>query len=439
MINNKTQEEIDSDITKSLNQLKANYEMYENTINQVKNHPKKNEKDKNKTIELLKEAQDDISREYVSYGGNVSDLDKIKKGKIKKKTNFSDLLNKLSKKDEPVLDTKFSIPTYVLDEEPVAEPKEQNTSNKTEPKNEHIFSREAFNVVNGQFDVIPLPSKGEPYKNKMATIPVGYLTARDENMITSPNLYRDNLIIDLLLSNKIQDKKIDPDTLLPGDRDAIILWLRASGYGPEFPVSAVDPDTGEEFESIVDLTSIKTKEFILKSDENGYFDFELPVSKDKIKFKFLNNKEEKKLKLLNELEDKQTKKAQLLNIIERLDNFIDGSDLTQATKKQLTQANTTFEEWVSTIDDEESLIYTNVVTNRLEMSIVSINGNNNREYISDYITNMNVRDSLELRKYITNNEPGLNYNVTIERPESLGGGSVPIFLKLDETLFLNVS
>ena len=55
------------------------------------------------------------------------------------------------------------------------------------------------------------------------------------------------------------------------------------------------------------------------------------------------------------------------------------------------------------------------------------------------IKNMNVKDSSALRKYINENEPGIDYNITIEKPESLGGGSMSVFLQLDQYIFLNVA
>ena len=56
---------------------------------------------------------------------------------------------------------------------------------------------------NAQYDLIPLPSKGECYKTKIESVPVGYLTASDENLITSPNLYESGNITSILLKKKI--------------------------------------------------------------------------------------------------------------------------------------------------------------------------------------------------------------------------------------------
>ena len=52
---------------------------------------------------------------------------------------------------------------------------------------------------------------------------------------------------------------------------------------------------------------------------------------------------------------------------------------------------------------------------------------------------MNVRDSSALRKYMAANEPGIDYNIQIQKPESLGGGSMEVFLQLDQYIFLNIA
>ena len=52
---------------------------------------------------------------------------------------------------------------------------------------------------------------------------------------------------------------------------------------------------------------------------------------------------------------------------------------------------------------------------------------------------MPARDSLMLRRYINDNAPGMNFNITVERPESMGGGSFDTFLNWDDSVFLNIS
>ena len=52
---------------------------------------------------------------------------------------------------------------------------------------------------------------------------------------------------------------------------------------------------------------------------------------------------------------------------------------------------------------------------------------------------MGAKDSLMLRRYILENEPGVNFEIEVERPESLGGGSFKTFLEWDDSVFLNIA
>ena len=73
------------------------------------------------------------------------------------------------------------------------------------------------------------------------------------------------------------------------------------------------------------------------------------------------------------------------------------------------------------------------------MSIVAVNGNYDRNYIAKYVKNMIAKDSLMLRRYILENEPGVDFEIEVQRPEALGGGSFKTFLEWDDNVFLNIS
>lgn len=321
--------------------------------------------------------------------------------------------------------------------------KESSTASNVESVvKEAVFSNTDFNNVDMdmQYDVISLPSNGECYKNKLERVPVGYLTAYDENFITSPNLYKDGLVIDFLLKHKIMNNDINIDELVSGDVDAIILFLRATSYGPEFPIYVRDPESGEQIETVVDLTTLKYKEFNLKGDKDGYFDYELPVSKDVVKFKFLTRKDEKNLRLLSSLESENVKAQTIKSSLEVLkeavksDRYLDGKD-----KQELLKDFDKMSPWIKKLEETSSTPYNRLITNRLEMSIVAVNGNYDRSYISKYVKNMVAKDSLMLRRYILENEPGVNFEIEIERPEALGGGSFKTFLEWDDNVFLNIA
>ena len=303
-------------------------------------------------------------------------------------------------------------------------------------------SETTFNNVDydTQYDVISLPSNGECYKNKIGRIPVAYLTAYDENIITSPNLYRDGLVIDYLLKNKIVNKEINVDELVSGDVDAIVLFLRATSYGLEFPVAVEDPKTGEMIETNVDLSKIKSKEFKLKGDENGHFTYVLPRSKVEVKFKYLTRKEENDLRLLSRLEGEGSGTVDLKAANLTISNMLKSDSILDSKNKSvILDATRKIDEWIKKIELTNSNKYNKSITNRMEMQITAINGNYDKEYIRKAIYGMPANDSLMLRRYIIENEPGLDFEVEIERPESLGGGSFKTFLEWNDTVFFNIA
>ena len=94
------------------------------------------------------------------------------------------------------------------------------------PSETTISNNANFNNVDStlKYDIIQLPSNGQCYRNKVDRVPVAFLTAYDENIITSPNLYRDGLVIDYLLKSKVVNSEINVEDLVSGDADAIILY-----------------------------------------------------------------------------------------------------------------------------------------------------------------------------------------------------------------------
>ena len=103
------------------------------------------------------------------------------------------------------------------------------------------------------------------------------------------------------------------------------------------------------------------------------------------------------------------------------------------------QAIRAIEAWGENMDEEEAIKFNHTLTNRLNLLIMAVDGITDRKYINDFIKRMNVRDSSALRKYMNQNEPGIDYTIEIERPASLGGGSFKTFLQLDQFLFLNIA
>ena len=415
---------------KEIKLLQANNEMLQRTKEEAKLRGTEN------SVKRIELAQQDVYEQ----------IKKIDKSIAEKIAKDNDLSNEKSVVTSMIENNQYSDES-IFDVLKKQEEQEQ-IKVKEEPikvekiVKEAVFSNTDFNNVDMdvQYDVISLPSNGECYRMKTERVPVGYLTAYDENFITSPNLYKDGLVIDFLLKHKIMNKDINIDELVSGDVDAIILFLRATSYGNEFPIYVRDPESGEQIETVVDLSTLKYKEFNLKGDADGYFDFELPLSKDIVKFKFLTRKDEKNLRLLSNLESENVKAQTIkssLNVLKeavKSDKYLDGKD-----KQELLKDFEKMNPWIKKLEETNSTPFNKLITNRLEMSIVAVNGNYDRSFITKYVRNMIAKDSLMLRRYILEHEPGVDFEIEVQRPEILGGGSFKTFLEWDDNVFLNIT
>ena len=149
-------------------------------------------------------------------------------------------------------------------------------------------------------ETLSLPSQGLLYPKgsplSSGTIDVKYMTAKEEDILTSTNLIEKGVVIDRLLESVIADPKVKLDDMLIGDKNALMLGTRVLGYGKEYDVVLTDPDTGLEVEHTFDLTQIETVKIddkLLKSGNN--FELELPISKRTITFKLLTHRDEREI------------------------------------------------------------------------------------------------------------------------------------------------
>lgn len=136
-----------------------------------------------------------------------------------------------------------------------------------------------------QYEWIELPSKGECYSHKKGRIPVAYMIATDENIVTSEKLKNKRKVCETLLTTKILDKSFKANELCIGDWDAILLWLRKTSYGNEYKV--FDENYNEQ---IIDLNSITYNIPDIKADENGLYQY--VIDGNVIKYRLLTHKDD---------------------------------------------------------------------------------------------------------------------------------------------------
>lgn len=216
------------------------------------------------------------------------------------------------------------------------------------------------------YDVVELPSRGLMYPSKTKAVKVAYLTAADENILSSPNLVAKGDVITELLKRKILTKEVPVEELTVEDQQAILIFLRNTAFGPELKLSLKDPKTEEVFEHTVDLSELTYKEFNLKEDENGDYPYRMEKSGVDITFNFLSNKDEEELSL-----------------IERNWNGLGNPP---------------------------------IITKRLEKLIKSVAGNPDPMNIRNFIETLPILDSQKFRKYVADNKPGVDLTQQVIAP-----------------------
>ena len=146
-------------------------------------------------------------------------------------------------------------------------------------------------------EIVDLPSKGHfyPEDNPLSSgkIELRYMTARDEDILTSVNLIEQGKALDKLLQALIIDKDIDYNDLLVGDKNAIFVAARILAYGKEFGFSYLD-SYGERVDGKVDLTEIESKELDFSEYKKGVnlFSYTLPKSERIVTFSIPTHKSE---------------------------------------------------------------------------------------------------------------------------------------------------
>jgi hypothetical protein len=273
---------------------------------------------------------------------------------------------------KPILTTTLKSPVNTLDIPNMS----MNSSNSYVNQ----LSQPQFNM---SFDLLPLPSQGKLYKNKKSNVKVAYMTTMDENILTSPNLLNSGEFLEILINRKLLETDLRYRDLHVGDRNAIMLWLRASSYGEMYPVTLLD-ENEVPFETEVNLNELTVKNLGAEPDQNGLFDFLLPVSKVNVKFKLLTVGD------IEDIEDMLLK------------------------------------------DKENGVPINNTSVYVLEKQIVDVNGEQNKNMIREFIQTLRIKDAKELRNYIDSIESGVDLEIEVGTP---GGGSIKTFLPLNFKFF----
>ena len=130
-------------------------------------------------------------------------------------------------------------------------------------------------------EFVDLPTKGRFYPeghplHNVEEIEIKFMTAKEEDILTSRSLLKKGVAIEKMLQNLVMDKSIDVESLFVGDRNAILVAARISGYGPEYKTSITCPACATTQTYEFDLQEAKTSGFLdnpeILSTVEGDFD-----------------------------------------------------------------------------------------------------------------------------------------------------------------------
>lgn len=83
-------------------------------------------------------------------------------------------------------------------------------------------------------EVLSLPSQGLLYPKdsplRSGTIDVKYMTAKEEDILTSTNLIEQGVVITKLIESIIANPKVKLDDMLVGDKNAVMVQLEISKH-----------------------------------------------------------------------------------------------------------------------------------------------------------------------------------------------------------------
>ena len=216
-------------------------------------------------------------------------------------------------------------------------------------------------------ETIDLPSGGKFYPEgsplRSGKIDVKYMTAKEEDILTSTNLIQKGTVIDKLMESLIVTPGVKPDDLLIGDLNAVMVAARILAYGKDYPIEAACGTCGSKFTHTVDLTSL---EMVAPTDDviNNEYEVTLPTGVN-VTFKLLTRADEKEI-------------AAEINAIKKVGTGI----------------------------DPES-------TTRLKYIVTSFNGNRERSAVRQFAEAMIIRDVRALRDAYKKVSPDVNLDLNI--------------------------
>jgi len=225
-------------------------------------------------------------------------------------------------------------------------------------------------VIPTEFVVIPTKGKFYPPNHPLYNveeIEMRYMSAKETDILTSKSLLKKGIAVDRMIESLLIDKSIKANEMFTGDKNALVVAARISGFGPQYDAQITCESCGQSTEHSFDLGELKIKESPddVRFSELGTFFVKLPKTEIEAECCLLTGKDE---------------------------SFL----VTAAEKrKRLKLTDTT-------------------MTDQYKMIIVSLNGVTERSKVEEFVDVMPAMDATHLRKEYERARPDVDMTCMFE-------------------------
>ncbi len=229
-------------------------------------------------------------------------------------------------------------------------------------------------------EFVELPSKGRFYPPQhplhgQETIEIKYMTAKEEDILSDRALLKKGVAIDRALQNLIVSNNIKVEEMLVGDKNALVVAARITGYGSEYTTNVVCPSCLEKSDHTFDLAEVEPTDLDAALEDSGVelterntFSINLPMTKATVECRMLTGADELRL----------------------------AKSSMRGTKKNQSSS---------------------VLVDQLCSTIVSLNGDDTRSNIIAFVHQMPARDARYLRNILADVVPNVDLTQDFECKE----------------------
>tara|TARA_R110000824_G_scaffold20592_11_gene77608 strand:- start:1018 stop:1857 length:840 start_codon:yes stop_codon:yes gene_type:complete len=151
-------------------------------------------------------------------------------------------------------------------------------------------------------EFVELPTKGKFYPKDhplhgVDTVEIKYMTAKETDLLTSKTLLKKGIAVDRMLQSILVDQSIKVKNLFVGDKNALMMAARVSGFGNLYNGSVTCRNCGGVTEETFDLSEVNVREAPEDAEykDEGTFVISLPQTQVTAECRLLTGDDEQKL------------------------------------------------------------------------------------------------------------------------------------------------